>query len=77
MLHVFSGEPIGLIQMLRFYNAVVRLWIDYGSIVCSSTKQAIRKLELVHSSALQIISSAFHSSSVSSLLAETGELSLS
>lgn len=63
--------------LLRVYRALIRSKLDYGSLVYSSaSKTNLKRLDVVHNSALRICLGAFRSSPVQSLYCESNELPL-
>lgn len=63
--------------ILKVYRAVIRSKLDYGSIIYSTArKNVLKRLNVVHNSALRIALGAFRSSPAECLYREAGELPL-
>lgn len=79
IMKILSNRKTGLRRhaLLRLYNAFVLPILDYGSIIYGSARSNwLNKLNVVHHSALRLISGAFRTSPIVSLLAESGQPSL-
>lgn len=63
--------------LLNTYKSLIRSRINYGSIIYqSASKTVLQKLDPIHNTDLRIISGAFRTSPIFSILKETGEPNL-
>ncbi|XP_076392697.1 uncharacterized protein LOC143265297 [Megachile rotundata] len=63
--------------LLQTYRAIIRSKIDYASVIYNSAKaNIIKKLDTIHNAGLRIVTGAFHTTPIGSLLIEAGETSL-
>lgn len=79
MLKILGGRKKGLRRqtLMRLYHAYILPVLDYGSIVYGSARtKELDKLNVVHHTALRIVTGAFRTSPVVSLLAECGQPTL-
>ncbi|KAI5720449.1 hypothetical protein M8J77_006751 [Diaphorina citri] len=79
IMKILGNKKKGLRRqvLMKIYNAYVRPIIDYGSLFYASASQVwLYKLNVVHNSALRMITGAFRTSPICSILAESGQPSL-
>ncbi|KAI5737978.1 hypothetical protein M8J77_001407 [Diaphorina citri] len=79
MLKILGGRKKGLRRqtLMRLYHAYILPVLDYGSIVYGSARtKELDKLNVVHHTALRIVTGAFRTSPIVSLLAECGQPTL-
>ncbi|XP_076388981.1 uncharacterized protein LOC143264669 [Megachile rotundata] len=63
--------------LLQTYQATIRSKIDYASVIYNSAKtNIIKNLDTIHNAGLRIVTGAFHTTPIGSLLIEAGETSL-
>lgn len=64
-------------HMYKIFNTIIRSRIEYGAIAYDSAKEnKLRKLEVIQNAALRIITGAFRSSPIDSILSISGYTSL-
>ncbi|KAL1448304.1 hypothetical protein WDU94_005687 [Cyamophila willieti] len=76
IMKILSNRNWGLKRktLLRLYQAYVLPILDYGSIVYGSANPSVlKRLNVIHHTALRLVSGAFRTSPIVSLLAECGQ----